>query len=41
MGLLEEEVKGQVIMTVPKESDVGLPGRALEQWRIHGGVIEA
>ncbi len=41
MTLLEEEVTGQVIMTVPKESDVRLPGRPLERWRIHGGVIEA
>lgn len=41
MALLEEEVSGQVIMTVPKQSDARLPGRTLEQWRIHGGVIEA
>jgi len=41
MSLLEEAVTGQVIMTVPKESDAGLPGRSLERWRIHGGVIEA
>ena len=41
MTLLEEEVAGQVIMTVPKASDIGLPGRSLERWRIHGGVIEA
>ena len=41
MTLLEEEVTGQVIMTVPKEADAGLPGRSLERWRIHGGVIEA
>ena len=41
MALLEEEVSGQVIMTVPKQSDAKLPGRTLEQWRIHGGVIEA
>ena len=40
-ALLEEEVAGQVIMTVPKQSDVGLPGRTLAQWRIQGGVIEA
>ncbi len=41
MALLEGEVAGQVIMTVPKASDIGLPGRSLERWRIHGGVIEA
>lgn len=41
MALLGEKAMGQVIMTVPKQSDVRLPGRALEQWRIHGGVIEA
>ena len=41
MTLLEEEVTGQVIMTVPKESDARLPGRVLDRWRIRGGVIEA
>ncbi len=41
MPLLEAELKGQVILTAPKESDVTLPGRTLARWRMHGGVIEA
>lgn len=41
MALLEAEVAGQVIITVPKESDAGLPGRSLERWRIQAGAIQA
>lgn len=41
MALLETELKGQVIVTAPKESDVRFAGRTLERWRVHGGVIEA
>ncbi len=40
-ALLAEERTGQVILTVPKESDVRLPGRTLPRWRIRGGVIAA
>ena len=39
--LLAEEGTGQVILTVPKESDVRLPGRRLPCWRVRGGVIAA
>ena len=41
MAILEEERNGQVILTVPKESDVRLRGGSLVRWRIRGGVIEA
>lgn len=41
MTLLREEGTGQVILTVPRESDVQLRGPSLTRWRIHGGVIEA
>ena len=41
MALLEAELTGQVIITAPKKSDVRLPGRTLERWRMRGGVIEA
>ena len=41
MALLESELAGQVIVTVPKESDVRFADRTLERWRVHGGVIEA
>ena len=40
-ALLAEEGAGQVILTVPKESDVRLPGRGLPLWHIRGGVIAA
>ena len=39
--LLAEERTGQVILTVPKESDVRLSGRTLPRWRIRGGVVAA
>ena len=39
--LLAEEGTGQVILTVPKEADVRLPGRSLPRWRIRGGVVAA
>ena len=39
--LLAEEGTGQVILTVPKESDVRLPGRTLARWRIQDGMIAA
>ncbi len=40
-GLLAEEGTGQVILTVPKEADVRLPGRSLGLWHIRDGVIAA
>ena len=40
-ALLAEEGTGQVILTVPKESDVRLPGRSLPLWHIRRGVIAA
>lgn len=39
LELLEAEEKGQVILTVPKESDVQLRGGRLETWRIEAGQI--
>ncbi len=39
--LLAEESTGQVILTVPKESDVRMPGRSLPHWRIQGGKVAA
>ena len=41
MALLREEGAGQVILTVPKESDARLRGPSLERWRIREGMIEA
>ncbi len=41
MTLLREEGTGQVILTVPRESDVQLRGPSLTRWRIRSGVIEA
>lgn len=41
MTLLREEGTGQVILTVPRESDVQLRGPSLARWRIRSGVIEA
>ncbi len=39
--LLAEEGTGQVILTVPREADVRLPGRSLPCWHISKGVIAA
>ena len=41
MALMEEEGRGQVILTAPKESDVRLRSMSLVRWRIRGGAIEA
>ena len=41
MSLMEEEGRGQVILTVPKESDVRLRSMSLARWRIRAGAIEA
>lgn len=40
-ALVADEGTGQVILTVPKEADVRLPGRSLELWHIRDGVIAA
>ena len=40
MSLLEG-MAGQVILTVPREADAGLRGRALPRWRVRAGVVEA
>lgn len=40
-NLLAKEGTGQVILTVPKEADVRLPGRSLALWHIRDGVIAA
>ncbi len=39
LELLEEEERGQVILTAPKESDVRIRRNALSRWRIEDGVI--
>lgn len=41
IAVMERERSGQVILTVPKESDIRLRGTSLAQWRIRNGVIEA
>lgn len=41
MSLMEEEGRGQVILTAPKESDVRLRTMSLPRWRIRAGAIEA
>jgi DNA replication and repair protein RecF len=41
MALMEEEETGQVILTVPKESDIRLRRDSLLRWRIRGGMVEA
>lgn len=41
MALLAAQPTGQVVITAPKESDVRFAGRALERWRMRGGLIEA
>jgi DNA replication and repair protein RecF len=40
MALMEEEETGQVLMTVPKESDIRLRRESLPRWRIRDGAIE-
>ncbi len=40
MSLMEEEETGQVLLTVPKESDIRLRRDSLPRWRIRGGVLE-
>ncbi|MFG1691000.1 DNA replication/repair protein RecF [Gemmatimonadota bacterium] len=41
LELLEEEERGQVILTAPKESDVRIRRNTLSRWRIEDGVITA
>jgi len=40
MALMEEEETGQVLVTVPKESDIRLRRDSLPRWRIREGVVE-
>ena len=40
LSLMEEEETGQVLLTVPKESDIRLRRESLPRWRIRGGVVE-
>jgi len=40
MALMEEEETGQVLVTVPKESDIRLRRDSLPRWRIRDGVVE-
>lgn len=40
LALMEEEETGQVILTVPKESDIRLRRDSLPRWRIRGGRVE-
>ena len=40
LSLMEEEETGQVILTVPKESDIRLRRDSLSRWRIRNGMLE-
>ena len=40
LALMEEEETGQVLLTVPKESDIHLRRDSLPRWRIRDGVLE-
>jgi DNA replication and repair protein RecF len=40
LSLMEEEETGQVILTVPKESDIRLRRDSLPRWRISDGTLE-
>jgi DNA replication and repair protein RecF len=41
MALMEEEETGQVLLTVPKESDIRLRRDSLPRWTIRQGVVES
>lgn len=41
LGLMEEEETGQVLVTVPKESDIRLRRDSLPRWRIRNGLLES
>jgi hypothetical protein len=38
---MEEEEAGQVLLTVPKESDIRLRRDSLPRWRIKNGAVES
>jgi len=40
LALMEEEETGQVLLTVPKESDIRLRRDSLPRWRIRDGTLE-
>jgi DNA replication and repair protein RecF len=40
LSLMEEEETGQVLLTVPKESDIRLRRESLPRWKIRSGVVE-
>ena len=40
LALMEEEETGQVLLTVPKESDIRLRRDSLPRWRIQDGALE-
>jgi len=40
LSLMEEEETGQVLLTVPKESDIRLRRDSLPRWRIRDGTLE-
>jgi len=40
LALMEEEETGQVLLTVPKESDIRLRRDSLPRWRIRAGMLE-
>jgi DNA replication and repair protein RecF len=40
LSLMEKEETGQVLLTVPKESDIRLRRDSLPRWRIRSGVLE-
>ena len=40
LALMEEEETGQVILTVPKESDIRLRRDSIPRWRIREGALE-
>jgi len=40
LALMEKEETGQVLLTVPKESDIRLRRDTLPRWRIRRGVVE-
>jgi DNA replication and repair protein RecF len=41
LDLMEEEETGQVLLTVPKESDIRLRRDSLPRWRIRDGMLES
>jgi len=40
LALMEEEETGQVLLTVPKESDIRLRRDSLPRWRVRNGMLE-